>query len=126
MHAAGLDRGLRQPRQTRPIQAMKKLVILFIAAVLPGLAADDTPHFRKEQIRQTEQVASIAVVDLNDDGRPDILASGDLPVWFQNPAWTKRPISDVAGSAVRPVGASKIGWIHSIRHLATLENGALV
>ena len=105
---------------------MNKPVILFIAAVLPGLAADDTPHFRKEQIRQTEQVASIAVVDLNDDGKPDILASGDVPVWFQNPTWTKRPISDVAGSAVRPVGASKIGWIHSIRHLATLENGALV
>jgi hypothetical protein len=101
------------------------LAIALLPAI-PGFATDRLPQFRKEQIPQTQGVSSISVVDLNDDGKPDILAAGGRPTWFQNPGWAKRVISETASQNAFGVGARRIGWIHSIRRMARVEAGALV
>src|SRR5438067_13122510 len=98
---------------------MTSRAIVLLAAFIASVEADtrkaveNVPHFRKEQIRHTERVTSFTFIDLNDDGKPDILTTGDVPAWFQNPNWTRRVISDAASHSAMPVSARTIGWIHS-------------
>src|SRR5262245_46029732 len=97
--------------------------MIFRAILLLGVAGTVAGQFRSEKIRQAEHATSVAVIDLNDDGKPDIVAGGD---WFQNPGWTKRVISAPASRGAPSAHSPNLGWIRSVRHLAALEDGAVV
>jgi len=101
-----------------------KLYCLIVIAAAPLLAAmDKLPQFRMEAIRMS-QAGPIEIVDIDDDGKPDIVSEGSI--WFQNPTWTRRVISEPGARKTNLADGPKIGWIRSIRRLAAIENGAIV
>jgi hypothetical protein len=87
---------------------MNKFLALAAAAGACA-AADRQLHFRSQEIRQDQPVSAVALVDLDDDGKPDILAGS---AWFQNPTWTRRAISDKAGSPSASAVGAKLGWVN--------------
>ena len=105
---------------------MKRYILALATAAVACAAADTQPHFRIQQIRLDQPVSALAVVDINDDGKPDILASGDRAEWFQNPDWRPRAISGKQTAGAPGNGGTGFGWVNCVRRLAVVEADGLV
>src|ERR1041384_7271411 len=66
------------------------LLIVTCAPAWPQL------HFRAQEIQKDFGVVyAVLVADINNDGKPDIVAINPTQVvWFENPTWTKHVILD--------------------------------
>ncbi len=70
-----------------------------ILALAAALVVSQTPQFQRHDIADFEAGYQASVADVNNDGRPDVLAlSIAKPVveWFENPQWQRHPIADTA------------------------------
>src|SRR5450432_1762250 len=78
---------------------MLRLPARLLAPLLPVaaailLAASSRPADILFQIRLIDPGANetVAVADLNNDGRPDIISGEN---WYEAPAWTKHPLREI-------------------------------
>ena len=71
----------------------RRLARMIVApvAVICAVAAQSEPRFTMVQI-DPGAAESVAVADVNKDGRPDIVSAES---WYEAPAWTKRPIRSI-------------------------------
>src|SRR3954471_16223698 len=62
----------------------------------PPLAVGPVGRFRIEEIDRSLKVGyAVLIVDVNADGKPDIVVvDTDRVVWFENPTWKMRTIID--------------------------------
>jgi hypothetical protein len=86
--------------------------IALLAAAIPALAIDFTPHVIATDLRRGYQVV---VADVNRDGRPDLIAlASGMPelYWFENPTWKRHaiagPFKNMINVAVRDVDGDGI------------------
>lgn len=71
-------------------------LITGLAIAAAGIAAAQQPVFKEQVIDPAIQIGyGLAVADVNGDGKNDILlADKNQFVWYENPAWTKRIITE--------------------------------
>lgn len=99
---------------------MRALLLLFLI----NIAFATQTGFRFEEVRMAESgVQRVALADLNDDGKPDVLATiQEKVVWFENPGWQMRVMVDLGGRATeKDLAADPIGRVNRIRHMAAIE-----
>src|SRR3954454_1867196 len=88
------------PMRRLPLALLIPLLALTIApAPVPGQPAApnrsaEFVHFRMQEIDRTLKVGyAVLVVDVNGDGKPDIVVVDvDRVVWYENPSWQRRTI----------------------------------
>ncbi|MGA2328948.1 MAG: VCBS repeat-containing protein [Bryobacteraceae bacterium] len=103
---------------------MKKLLLLLIgAAASNGTDVDSTFRFRLEKLLAGREPRLLSVIDMNGDGKPDILArDGAELIWLENPKWTRHSIVDSTGV---PETSSPFGWVRCVRRFARSEPDGL-
>lgn len=74
---------------------MLRACAVLLLTTLAAQAAD-APTFRMQEIASGLGVVyALAVADVNADGKPDIVAINETQLlWFENPAWTKRVVTE--------------------------------
>src|SRR4051812_26562373 len=84
--------------KTRMLLAVLPMVPLLVGA-LAGQGADPKetpawPHFRAQEIETGLKVGyAVLLVDLNNDGKKDIVVVDTTRVvWYENPTWKRRTI----------------------------------
>src|SRR5437660_5501969 len=75
------------------------LALLLLASLPAGLARSDEPKvvfptFRMQEIETGLKVGyAVLLVDVNGDGKPDIVVvDTNRVVWYENPTWKRRTI----------------------------------
>ncbi len=104
---------------------VKRLLLLLVASAVSGSTdVDSTFTFRPERLLATHHdVRLLGVVDMNDDGKPDILAqAGAQLTWFENPKWIPHVIAEGPASVET---ASQFAGVRCIRRFARIEADGL-
>ncbi len=87
-----------KPRRMGPLSRPNLTVLLSLALGIPLLfdalrsAGAEPPLFRTHTIDATSEYAACAAIDVNDDGKLDIVSGGS---WYEAPNWEKHFLRDV-------------------------------
>lgn len=78
----------------------RRLCALLLVAISPGLVADDL-RFVKHVVNSSTDYSAAALVDVNHNGRLDIVCGGD---WYESPGWKKHFVAKIPRIGGRPDG----------------------
>ena len=83
----------------------RKLLLSSFFVGLAGTMSADELAFRLHEINKESIFSSCAVIDVNLDGKPDVVSGG---FWYAAPDWTKHRVRDVEVIRGRPDGYSHL------------------
>jgi len=88
-----------------PALRFRALLLLIAGLLLTSLSARSErpraafPQFRRHVIEAHFSGGyGIALADVDNDRRPDVIALGGRVVWYRNPDWQSRPIANTSGN----------------------------
>lgn len=86
---------------------LTRFAAILIVAIAPSILLAGDLKFKKHVINQKADYSAAALIDVNRDGRIDVVCGGE---WYESPHWTKHVAAKVPRIGGRPDGFSHLGF----------------